>query len=312
MKTFLEYLSEEKRPLYQRILPAIKYKDGHVERGRRTDEHEDIRRRIEHKYDPREGEAGFWHPDKKEFITRQDASSLAPRGGYADSSSFRTADEKDKTKERVKKRQSFRTASAGSMSSGDRLGSSYDLIAAHRAGKYGAKNEFQFEEETIQEGNPLSRVATSDRHSITMSAERKGLSPEENKARMTALKKDLRDRGYGYRKVEGKWDEGGGVGRENSLHIFAKGGSKEHAAELLRHTKELGAKYQQDAILHRSPKGKGTAIYTSDTSYGRKKGEKDSYGPTRYNVDNPYGETQFKPRRPEKDRPKLTFKPRED
>lgn len=310
MKTFLQYLSEEKRPLYQRILPAIRYKDGHVERGRRTDEHEDIRRRVEHKYDPREGEAGFWHPDKKEFITRQDASSLAPRGGYADSSSFRTADEKDKTKERVKKRQPFRTASAGSMSSGDRFGSSYDLIAAHRASKYGSKNEFQFEEETIQEGNPLSRVRTSPRHSILMSAERKGLSPEENKSRMAILKREWRKRGYGFRKTEGKWDEGGGVGKENSIHVFAKGSDAKAGAELRKHARKLSKQFDQDAFIHRKPgaEGRGTAIYTGT----ERKGQKDDYGPSRYNVDNPYGETTFKTRKPEAARPKLTFKPRED
>jgi hypothetical protein len=341
MKTLLEFILEqqEKRPLYQRMLPAIKYKDGHVARGTRTDEHEDVRRKMEHKYDPRDGEAGFWHPDKKEFISREEASKYAPRGGYADSSSFRTADEKERTKEKVKRRSGFRTASAGSMSSADRLGSSYNFISAHRASKYGAKNEFQFGEGkedpaisfrkkvdakrlvptrsgskggNLDEGNPLSRVATSNKHSITMSAERKGLTPKENADRMQKLKKGWRERGYGFRKVEGKWDEGGGVGRENSIHIFAKSGSKEHAAELLKHAKDLGAEHNQDAVLHRSPGGKGTAVYTSDTSYGKKKGDKDSYGSTRYNVDNPYGETQFKPRRPEKDRPKLTFKPKGD
>lgn len=165
---------------------------------------------------------------------------------------------------------------------------------------------------SLQEGNPLSRVATTDKHSVTMSAARKNLTAKENKARMKALAKDLRERGFGFRKAEGKWNEGDGVAREPSLHVTAKGNSKEDAAHLLKHTRELAAKYGQDAILHRSPSGKGTAIYTSDTSYGRKKGEKDSYGPTRYNVDNPYGETQFKPQRPEKDRPKMTFKPKED
>lgn len=294
MKTFLEYLKEEEetRPVRLRLLPAIQHPSGKIRTGKRGDDHSEIREKHSDEEGPMKGEAGFYDPKERKFLSRKEAAQHAPRAGASgESTEFLTHDEREARANRLR----------GKVDTTDTMS---DL---QRMRKYGT-----FEEETIQEGNPLSRVATSGRHSITMSAERKGLSPEENKARMTALKKDLRDRGYGYRKVEGKWDEGGGVGRENSLHIFAKGDSKEHAAELMKHTKELGAKYQQDAILHRSPKGKGTAIYTSDTSYGRKKGEKDSYGPTRYNVDNPYGETQFKPRRPEKARPKLTFKPRED
>jgi hypothetical protein len=311
MKTFLEYISEDKRPLYQRVLPAIKYKDGHVERGLRTDEHEDIRRRVEHKYDPREGEAGFWHPDKKEFVSREDASAISPRR-EKDSSSFRTSAEKDITKRKKEKRKSFRTVSAGSMSSADRLGSSYALISAHRASKYNSKNEFQFEEQKIdlEEGNPLSRVRTSPRHSILMSAERKGLSPEENKSRMTALKDEWRKRGYGFRKTEGKWDEGGGVGKENSIHVIAKDSNAKAGAELRKHARRLSKQFDQDAFIHRKPdaEGRGTAIYTGT----ERKGQKDDYGPSRYNVDNPYGETTFKTRKPEAARPKLTFKPRED
>ena len=294
MKTFLEYLKEEEetRPVRLRLLPAIQHPSGKIRTGKRGDDHSEIREKHSDEEGPMKGEAGFYDPKERKFLSRKEAAQHAPRAGASgESTEFLSHDEREARANRLR----------GKVDTTDTMS---DL---QRMRKYGT-----FEEETIQEGNPLSRVATSGRHSITMSAERKGLSPEENKARMTALKKDLRDRGYGYRKVEGKWDEGGGVGRENSLHIFAKGDSKEHAAELMKHTKELGAKYQQDAILHRSPKGKGTAIYTSDTSYGRKKGEKDSYGPTRYNVDNPYGETQFKPRRPEKARPKLTFKPRED
>lgn len=196
------------------------------------------------------------------------------------------------------------------MSSGDRFGSSYDLIAAHRASKYGSKNEFQFEEETIQEGNPLSRVRTSPRHSILMSAERKGLSPEENKSRMAILKREWRKRGYGFRKTEGKWDEGGGVGKENSIHVFAKGSDAKAGAELRKHARKLSKQFDQDAFIHRKPgaEGRGTAIYTGT----ERKGQRDDYGPSRYNVDNPYGETTFKTRKPEAARPKLTFKPRED
>jgi hypothetical protein len=307
MKTFLEYLKEEKIPVFRQLRPAVKYPDGYVAKGARGKDHAEIRADNGHKYDTREGEAGFWHPKEKKFLSRKEAAAHAPRSGASgESTEMLTHDERERRKNRQKKQSDSR----GSMSSADLVS---DVVRAHRASKYGAPNEYRFEEETqIDEGNPLSRIARSDRHSVTMSAERKDLTPKENKSRMSELKKAWRERGYGFRKVEGKWDEGDGVGRENSIHVTAKGNSKKDAAELLRHAKELGAQHNQDAVLHRSPRGQGTAIYTSNTASGRKKGEKDSYGPSRYNVDNPYGETQFKPRKPEKARPKLTFKPKSD
>ena len=171
----------------------------------------------------------------------------------------------------------------------------------------GGGTDSALEEEHLEEGNPLSRMTKLDaegRHSIIMSAERHNLTPEENSARMAKLKKQWKDRGYGFRKTEGKWDEGGGVGRENSIHVYAKGTSKEDSAELLKHAKELSTHHDQDAFIHRSPSGKGTAVYTGT----EKKGEKVSYGGTAYNARNPYGETQYKKSKPESKRPSFTFK----
>ena len=161
---------------------------------------------------------------------------------------------------------------------------------------------------SLEEGNPLARLATLDKHSVLMSAERKNLTPDENKSRMDTLRKEWRKRGYGFRNTRGKWDEGGGVGSENSLHVYAKGSSKKDAAELRKHARTLSKEFGQDAFIHRTPKGKGTAIWTG----AARKGQKDEYGPTRYNVDNPYGETEFKIRKPEGMRPKIAFKPKED
>lgn len=313
MKTLLEFLSEEKRPLYQRILPAIKYKDGHVAKGSRTDEHEDIRRKMEHKYDPREGEAGFWHPDKKEFVSRQDASSLAPRGGYADSSSFRTADEKEKTKMKVKRRGEFKTASAGSMSSGDRLGKSYDLISAHRAGKYGAKNEFQFGEGkedpavifrkkvdakrlvpsrsgskggdasggdgggggggNLEEGNPLATMHKHQEEGRHFIA----LSTE----RPGLSKRQVRDRNKEL--MSAAREAGYGVrksegryegGKETSHVIHAKAPGRKAGAELVAFGRRMGQKYDQDSILHHNSKT-ARLIGTNETGFpGKDKSEK--------------------------------------
>ena len=130
---------------------------------------------------------------------------------------------------------------------------------------------------------------------------------------MKELKGELRNRGFGFRKTKGKWDEGGGVGSENSLHVFARGTSDEHGKELLKHVHELSTKYDQDAYIHRTPDGKGTAIYTGTA----RKGEKDEYGPTRYGQGdlgaprNPYGETEYQLRRPEKKRRRITFMPKD-
>jgi hypothetical protein len=162
--------------------------------------------------------------------------------------------------------------------------------------------------EFITEGNPLSRMATFNRDSALLSAERKGLTQKENKTRMDALRADLRGKGYGFRNTRGKWDEGGGVGSEASVHVYAKGPGKKGAAQLRKDTRELSKKFGQDAFIHRSSEGKGKAIYTGT----EQKGQKVDYGPSRYNVDNPYGETEFKIRKPVEARPKMTFKPVED
>ena len=333
MKTLLEFLSEEKRPLYQRILPAIRYKDGHVAKGSRTDEHEDIRRKMEHKYDPREGEAGFWHPDKKEFVSRKDASSLAPRGGYADSSSFRTSDEKEKTKLKVKRRKDFRTTSAGSMSSADRLGSSYDLISAHRAGKYGAKNEFQFGEGkedpaisfrkkvdakrlvpsrsgskggdasggdgggggggNLEEGNPLAVMHKRQEEGRHFVA----MSTE----RPGLTKKQVKERNKDF--VNRARAAGFGVrraegryegGKETSHIIHAKSPGRESGAELVAFARKEAERLDQDSILHHNGKT-ARLIGTNETGFpGKGKSEKVG-GKLKYNNPESPFQTELRP-----------------
>lgn len=166
----------------------------------------------------------------------------------------------------------------------------------------------------LQEGNPLARNIkndTQDRHSVLISAERKGLSPKENSKRMKSLKTQFRTAGYGFRNTEGKWNEGEGVGRENSIQVYANAPGTKAGAALRHLTRKLSKQFGQDAFIHRKPDSTGTAIYTNDTSDGHKKGARVSYGDTHYNTDNPYGETQFKKRKPEGQRPKLTFIPKD-
>jgi hypothetical protein len=292
MKTFLEYLSEEEeenKPLRLRLLPAIRHPSGKIHTGKRGEDHREIREKYTDEEGPLKGEAGFYDTRKREFLSREEAAKHAARqGASGESTEFLTAAERAERAERLRGVDTTDTMS--------------DL---QRMRKFGT-----FEEETIQEGNPLSRIQRSPRHSIIMSAERKDLSPEENKSRMTALKKAWRERGYGFRKTEGKWDEGGGVGKENSIYVFAKDSDAKSGAKLRKHARRLSKQFDQDAFIHRKPdaEGRGTAIYTGT----ERKGQKDDYGPSRYNVDNPYGETTFKTRKPEAVRPKLTFKPRED
>jgi len=121
---------------------------------------------------------------------------------------------------------------------------------------------------------------------------------------MKELKKSFRERGYGFRNTQGKWDEGSGTQTEKSIHVYAKGPGNKHAGELVRHARELSKKYDQDAFLHRSAKGTGTASYTKPGSEGKK----DRFGKTKFNTDNPYGETEYRASKPEGHRPKFTFK----
>lgn len=292
MKTFKQYLKEEGPSLRMRVLPAIRHdKDAPgtkgLKIGKRGFDHSELREKhADADGNPLKGEAGYYDPLHKKFHTRDEL------GGY-DSTRLLGSDERDQRTERLR---------GNSNDTTDRM------TDAQRMRKYGT-----MEEDTIQEGNPLGRVMQHDkqgRHSVFISPHRANLTKDENDARMKSLKKSLRAQGYGYRNTEGKWNEGDGVGREKSLHVYAKSSGKEGAAELTKDMKTHADTYGQDAILHRSPQGSGTAIYTNDTK-DQKKGDKVGYGPTRYNVDNPYGETTFKTRKPEKARPKLTFKPRE-
>lgn len=137
-----------------------------------------------------------------------------------------------------------------------------------------------------------------------MTAERHNLTKKENSDRMKQLKKSFREKGYGFRNTKGKWDEGSGTQSERSIHVYAKGPGNRNAAELVKHARELSKQHQQDAFIHRSPKGTGTAVYTKPGSDGKK----EKFGKTRYNTSNPYGETEYKSSKPEGSRPKFTFK----
>lgn len=162
----------------------------------------------------------------------------------------------------------------------------------------------------LSEGNPLARMKSLDAkgyHSVIISGERKSHSKAENAASMDKLKAHFREGGYGFKKTEGKWNEGEGVSSENSIHVTAKKPGVKGAAELIHHAKKISKALSQDAFIHRDAEGNGRAIFTHDTE-DNKAGDKVSYGSTKYNTENPYGQTQYNPRKPNKLRSTFTFK----
>lgn len=156
--------------------------------------------------------------------------------------------------------------------------------------------------EYILEGNPLSqdiRQRNKGIHKIIISASRKELSPKENKPRTTTLHNDLKDAGATFKKTKGVWRNAiGEIEHEDS--VVAHLPDDHDGKKVLALGHKLMKKHNQDAFIHRSPDGAGTAH--------NRDGSTDIYGArTGYNKDNPYGETQYKPTRPIKGRPKITF-----
>ena len=93
------------------------------------------------------------------------------------------------------------------------------------------------QERELEEGNPLSRVYSHEkegRASAGITAWRSHLSDKENKQRMKSFDSDLRSKGYGFRKTEGKWLGKG----EQSRYVTAKGTSKKDTKAFRRDMEE--------------------------------------------------------------------------
>ena len=164
----------------------------------------------------------------------------------------------------------------------------------------------------LLEGNPLARkfgLEKKGHTSFMVSAERKSRTPKGNKYAEDRAKRYLTRKKIGYRNTAGKWDEGGGVGRETSMNVQTKNPTPRESRRVERAVKHVAKKWKQDAYIKIDKKGTGVAHYTNDTP-DYKKGAKVEYGDTHYNVDNPYGVTQYKPRRPEEKRPRFAFMPK--
>lgn len=158
--------------------------------------------------------------------------------------------------------------------------------------------------EFMDEASPLRKLMKSDSqdyHHVIISGARMGKSEAENKSRNNSLRKDFAAAGFGHKPTKGVWqNDHGQVEHEHSGMYKAKKPGMEGAHELLAFAHSMRKKYDQDAFIHRTPDGKGTAHNRDGSTavYGHR---------TAMNTHNPYGETQFNPHRPEKARQKITF-----
>lgn len=277
MRTFLEYLAEE-LSLRERVQPAIRHTDEegkvHIKRGKRGEDHAEIRERhMKEPGKPLPGDAGFYDPKEKKFYTRSEM------GGY-DSTRLLTPKEREKRDERLEKKY------AGGMSSTD------NMTNVQRMRRYG----------TLEEGNPLSQDLKHRKggiHKIIISAARKNLPDKENEKRMENLYKRLKASGAVFKKTKGVWQNAAGE-IENEKSVMAHLPNDPTGEKIVSLGHKLRRKYNQDTFIHRTPEGKGIAH--------NRDGSADVYGNrTASNVDNPYGETRFKPTKPADKQPKITF-----
>jgi hypothetical protein len=266
MKTFLEYLAEEVS-FRERVQPAIRHPSGKILRGRRGEDHAEIRERhMTEPGKPAEGEAGFYDPKEKKFHTR------AEMGGM-DSTRMLTPKEREARDKRLGNDDPF----GGSFSSTDRM---TDL---QRMRKYG----------TIEEGNPLSRMNKLEkegRHFIAVSTERPGLTKKQILARNKELVSMARKAGFGVRKAEGQYE-----GNKESSHVIhAKEAGRESGAELVAFGRRLGQHFNQDSVLHHNGKT-ARLIGTNETGFpGKDKSEKVG-GRLKYNNPESPFQTELRP-----------------
>lgn len=92
---------EAEKPVRLRLMPAIKHPSGKLHIGKRGEDHSEIREKHATEDGPLKGEAGFYDPLKKSFMSRAEAAQHAPRqGSSGESTEFLTHAEKQERKER--------------------------------------------------------------------------------------------------------------------------------------------------------------------------------------------------------------------
>ena len=146
--------------------------------------------------------------------------------------------------------------------------------------------------EFIVEGNPLSRLSSnikSGRHFAILSAQRSGLSKQENERRHAGLKKKLTAQGYGHKEVEGHWEGG----KEKSIMVNAKKTGATSGAKLRYDMNRHGKAYGQDSVFHHNGT-EGKLNGTNRSGYPGK-GKSVSVGKVAYNKpDSPF-QTEMRP-----------------
>jgi hypothetical protein len=117
MKTLKQFMEETS--FRTRVVPAIKHPSGKIYRGKRGEDHSEIRERHMNADGKHlEGEAGFYDPKEKHFHSRSDMGGI-------DSTRMLTPDERDARMKRL----------AGGRSSTD------DMTNVGRMRKYGTFEE---------------------------------------------------------------------------------------------------------------------------------------------------------------------------
>lgn len=277
MKTFFEYIVEdsETRPVRLRLLPAIKHPSGKIHTGKRGEDHSEIREKHMDENGPLKGEAGFYDPKERAFMSRDEAAKHAPRAGASgESTEFLTHAERGERSERIQKRDS-----------------TDDMSDMQRMRKYGT-----FEEETdLEEGNQLyskvEKPLSQGEKLGTVSYERGGQSSGIKKTRRKSMEADLeklRQRGSikGYKKATGRYlykEPKEGETPESSApersYIVRQGEGKKarHFDKIMR---ALGKRYDQESIGKIEKDRKASFEYTT----GPDKGKVDSAGKVNYNT----------------------------
>lgn len=297
MKSFSEFITEEEqKPVRLRLMPAIRHESGKIHTGKRGDDHAEIREKYTDENGPLKGEAGFYDPKERTFMTRDEAAKHAPRAGASgESTEFLTQAEKEARKAR--------------QDGGD---STDRMTDAQRMRKYGT-----FEEEALQEGGnklvkvkkALERDPVNTNYMGTVSGDLSLNTSKQNVVnrgkvmdRIKRLVKQKKLRMIGGPKQDGQYryddaKEGGdtGVSSEKSFTV-APGEHPKARSEFHGHLTRLGKMTGQESVLKIRKKGQDRA--TGSLVYTRPERERkvDSAGKMYYNTDMTVGSGQTKMR----------------
>jgi len=310
MKTFVEYLKEEEetRPIRLRLLPAIQHPGGKIRTGKRGEDHSEIREKHADEEGPMKGEAGFYDPKERKFLSRKEAAQHAPRAGASgESTEFLTHDEREA---RAKRQKGIDTTDTMSDLQRMRKYGTFEesedpavafrkkvdakrLVPSRSGSKGGDASGGNGGGDSLEEGNPLATMQKHQeegRHFIALSTERPGLTKGQVRDRNRELVSAAREAGYGVRKAEGRYEGG----RETSHVIHAKKPGRESGAELVAFGRRMGQKYDQDSILHHNSKT-ARLIGTNETGFpGKDKSEKVG-GKLKYNNPESPFQTELRP-----------------